>query len=179
MSEAAVQDAALARDAGPMTTDDERMRFAIALSAGNVEHDTGGPFGAAVFESDTGRVVSAGVNLVIPGGASILHAETVALTLAQRALGTHDLASAGDYELVTSCEPCAMCLGAIPWSGVRRLVCGAIEADARLAGFDEGVKPQPWTAALDHADIEVRTQVLRDEAVAVLRDYAASGKPVY
>ena len=48
-----------------------RMRLAIRLAAENIAQETGGPFGAAVFERDSGRVVSAGVNLVVPSGCSL------------------------------------------------------------------------------------------------------------
>ena len=41
-------------------------------------------------------------------------------------------------EMVASTQPCAMCLGATPWSGIRRLVCGARDEDAEEIGFDEG-----------------------------------------
>ncbi len=72
-----------------------RMRLAIRLAAENIARESGGPFGAAVFERDSGRVVSAGVNLVVPSCCSLAHAEAVALALAQRALGTHDLSAPG------------------------------------------------------------------------------------
>jgi hypothetical protein len=42
------------------------------------------------------------------------------------------------YELATSCDPCAMCLGATLWSGVRHVRCGATRDDAMLLRFDEG-----------------------------------------
>ena len=124
------------------------MRLAVSLARENVRRGTGGPFGAAVFEARTGRLVAAGVSLVVPARWSGAHAEIVALALAQRALGTHDLGGPGmaPHELVTSVEPCAMCLGAVAWSGVRRLVCGAREAEARAIGFDEGPKPGRWAA---------------------------------
>jgi len=83
---------------------------------------------AAIFESESGRLVSlGGVNLVTSEGLSILHAETLALALAQHKPGTYDLGryDLPAHELVTVTEPSAMCLGAIPWSGVRRLITGA------------------------------------------------------
>jgi tRNA(Arg) A34 adenosine deaminase TadA len=73
----------------------DRTRLAIRRAAVNVARQTGGPFGAAVFERDTGRVISAEVNIVVPTGCSLAHAEAMALALAQRAGGTHDLAAAG------------------------------------------------------------------------------------
>ena len=59
------------------------------------------------------------------------------------------------HELVSSCEPCAMCLGATLWSGVRRLVTGATKADAEAIGYDEGpVFPESY-AHLERRGIEV------------------------
>jgi tRNA(Arg) A34 adenosine deaminase TadA len=156
------------------------MRFVIELARRNIENRTGGPFGAAVFEAATGRLVSVGVNLVETSNCSIAHAEMLALTLAQQAVGTYDLGSGQTaYELVTSTEPCAMCLGAIPWSGVRRVVCGAHGEDAGAIGFDEGAKPGDWAGELRRRGIEVVRDVLREEAQAVLQQYAAGGGLIY
>jgi tRNA(Arg) A34 adenosine deaminase TadA len=160
---------------------DARMRLAIDLARRNVESGTGGPFGALVFDLDAGRLVSVGVNVVLATRCSVAHAELMALALAQQACGGFDLGAAGlgRHELVTSSEPCAMCFGAIPWSGVRRLVCGARDADARAIGFDEGPKPTDWVRALDERGIEVEQDRLRDEARAVLRAYAEAGGAIY
>jgi tRNA(Arg) A34 adenosine deaminase TadA len=157
-----------------------RMRLVIDLSRRNIEEQTGGPFAAAVFEIDTGRLVAAGVNVVHPSNCSLWHGETVALALAHRAVGHFDLSAGGTpRELVTSTEPCAMCYGAVPWSGVRRLVCGGREEDARAVGFDEGQKPADWVGALETRGIEVVQDVLREEAAAVLRRYVETGGLIY
>jgi tRNA(Arg) A34 adenosine deaminase TadA len=158
---------------------ESRMQFAIELARQNVEHRTGGPFGAAVFESDSGRVVSAGVNLVEASNCSMAHAEMIAIALAQQAVGHYDLGAVGAYELATSVEPCAMCLGAIPWSGLRRVVCGAHGEDAAAIGFDEGAKPADWVGALRTRGVDVVRDVLRDEARAILQQYAQAGGLIY
>jgi tRNA(Arg) A34 adenosine deaminase TadA len=159
---------------------EERMRFAVALAQQNIGNRTGGPFGAAVFEADTGQLISVGVNLVETSNCSLAHAEMLALALAQQALGTYDLGGGETAcELVTSAEPCAMCLGAIPWSGVRRVVCGAHGEDAGAIGFDEGAKPADWVGELRRRGIEVVRDVLREEARAVLQQYAAGGGHIY
>jgi len=156
------------------------MRFAIELARQNVNHGTGGPFGAAVFEVESGRVVGAGVNHVETLRCSIAHAEMIAIATAQQAAGHYDLGGgAAVYELVTSAEPCAMCLGAIPWSGVRRVVCGARGEDACAIGFDEGAKPADWAGELHKRGIEVVRDILREEAQAVLRQYADAGGRIY
>jgi tRNA(Arg) A34 adenosine deaminase TadA len=159
----------------------ERMTVAISLSDQNVRRDTGGPFGALVVARDSGQVVALGVNRVEPQLCSAAHAEMVALSLAQRLMGTWDLSQThlGPLQLVTSCEPCAMCFGAIPWSGVTSLICGATKADAELAGFDEGARAPNWVDALENRGIEVRTGVMRDEAARVLERYAAGGRTIY
>jgi len=158
-----------------------KMRLAIQLARRNIEHKTGGPFGAAIFEMNSGRLVSVGVNLVQPSNCSILHAEMVAIVLAQQTVGSYDLGGEGrpSHELVTSAEPCAMCLGAIPWSGVRRVVCGATGEDACAIGFDEGAKPTDWVGELHKRGIAVVRDILREEARSVLRQYTDLGGVIY
>jgi tRNA(Arg) A34 adenosine deaminase TadA len=165
----------------PFDTIEERMQLAIDLSRLNLLHKTGGPFGAAIFEEPTGRLLCAGVNLVTFAHSSLLHAEMVAMGLAHQARGSHDLGADGSRpcQLVTSCEPCAMCLGAIPWSGVRAVACGARGEDAESIGFNEGAKPQDWVSALEARGISVRRDILRAQARAVLLEYREGGGVIY
>ena len=157
-----------------------RMCFVIELARQNSEQCTGGPFGAAIFETGSGKLIAPGVNLVEPAHCSIAHAEMVALALAQQTIGSYDLGQNETIcELVTSTEPCAMCLGAIPWSGVRRVICGARGEDACAIGFDEGAKPADWIGALAGRGIEVTRDVLRGEAQAILTQYQTSGGLIY
>lgn len=159
---------------------EDRMRFVLDLARENLAAD-GGPFAAAVFEHDSGRLLAAGANRVVDSGYSLAHAEMIALSLAQRRLGHYDLG--GPHlpacELVSSAEPCIMCLGAVLWSGVRYLSFGARGEDVVELGFDEGPKPPDWIGELRCRGIEVSSDVLRDEARAILRDYRAAGRPIY
>jgi tRNA(Arg) A34 adenosine deaminase TadA len=173
--------AAHVEQAGRLESDAARMRFVIALAGENVRRATGGPFAAAIFESGTGALLSVGVNLVPSLRLSIMHAEIVAILLAQRRAGSYTLGgrSMPPHELVTSCEPCAMCLGAVLWSGVARLVCGAAKADAEAIGFDEGpVFDASWDY-LAGRGIEVVREVERAAAREVLTAYAAGGGVIY
>jgi tRNA(Arg) A34 adenosine deaminase TadA len=158
------------------------MALAIQLARDNVERELGGgPFGAAVFRSDTGELVSVGVNSVVRLSNSVFHAEVVALMLAHQRLGVHTFAVSGTppLELVTTCEPCAMCFGATLWSGVSRLTSGATKADAEQLGFDEGpVTEASWEHARSRG-IEIVRGVLREDAVRVLRRYQELGRPIY
>jgi tRNA(Arg) A34 adenosine deaminase TadA len=163
------------------STAEERMTAVIRLAQLNVQYGTGGPFGAGIFDQDAGTLLAPGVNLVVPASCSVAHAEIVAIAIGQRMAGCFDLGGQGmpRYELVTSTEPCAMCLGAVTWSGVRRLVCGARDEDARRVGFDEGPKPAGWRQALEARGVRVLVDVCREQAVAILDRYGQDGGLIY
>jgi len=163
----------------PLDTPEQRMRLAVGLAAENVRLQTGGPFGAIVLEEGSGRLLGAGVNRVTDLGLSLAHAEMLALSMAQRTLASWNLGAGAATQLVTSCEPCAMCFGAVPWSGVSSLLWGACRADAEAAGFDEGDKPADWIEALERRGIRTRGEVLRAEAAAVLARYASHNGAIY
>lgn len=160
----------------------DRMRAVIRFSRLNVDHNTGGPFAAGIFEKQSGKVVVVGVNRVVPSHMSAAHAEIVALSLAQNLLGTFDLGGRGmpDHQLVVNGRPCAMCFGSIPWSGVRSVVIGATGQQIEdLTGFDEGPIHPEWKWELETRGIEVTENVLAAAACEVFRHFAASDQPVY
>jgi tRNA(Arg) A34 adenosine deaminase TadA len=159
--------------------DQDAMALAIRLAEENVARGDGGPFGAAVFEIGSGMLVAAGVNLVIAGSSSVLHAEMVALMFAQQRVGSFSLRSPGGpaHQLVTSCEPCAMCQGATLWSGVTRLFMGAAREDAMAVGFEEGpVFPESY-AYIAARGVQTVRGLRRVEAAALLRAYHDNGRP--
>lgn len=161
-------------------TDLDRMRLAIRLSRENVERGTGGPFGAAVFERTTGRLVAVGVNEVVALGNSTLHAEMVALQCAEQRVRSYSLHEGrAEHDLFTSCAPCAMCLGATLWSGVTRLVAAADREDAERAAFDEGPVFAESYAYLATRGVAVIRGFLRDEAAAVIDLYRRLGGVAY
>ncbi|MFK0106653.1 nucleoside deaminase [Streptomyces sp. NPDC091217] len=125
-----------------LPTDEDRVRIVNRLAARNHKEGTGGPFAA--------------------------------LSLAQIGHGTWDLGASGGpaLELVVNWRTCVMCYGAAMWSGVRRLLIAGHGPEAEnLTGFDEGPMREDWIEQFDQRGIEVVTDVLRDEAVDVLRDY--------
>ncbi len=165
----------------PFSADDERMRLAIDLSRENVKRGSGGPFGAAIFESESGRLVAVGVNSVVRFNNCTLHGEMMAFMMAQQRVQSFTLNSPSlpAHDLFTSCEPCAMCLGATLWSGVRRVVYGAAREDASLLNFDEGpVFPESYKY-LEDRGITIIRNVLRDEAKGVLEQYRAGSGTIY
>ena len=72
-----------------------------------------------------------------------------------------------------------MCLGAIPWSGIASLVCGARDEDARKIGFDEGDKPEQWWELFKSRNIQVTRDILRHEATSVMQKYIDQGGIIY
>src|SRR5687768_8299117 len=162
-------------------SDTDRMRVAIAVSRENVARKTGGPFGAAIFERQSGKLVAVGMNSVVRLHNCTLHGEMVAFMMAQQRVKSFTLAAPGmpEHDLFTSCEPCAMCLGAALWSGVKRIVMGAAREDASRLDFEEGpVFPESYKY-LEDRGIQIVRHVLRDEAKAVLEAYRSGGGRIY
>lgn len=165
-----------------LPTLEERMEAVIRFSRLNFEKGTGGPFAAGVFERDTGKLVLIGVNRVMASNCSSAHAEIMALSLAQKVLGTYDLGGPNmpAYQLVVNWRPCAMCFGAVFWSGIRSLViAGSGPELEEITGFDEGPIHPEWEHELTHRGVVLINDLLNDKAIEVFRDFAASGSPVY
>lgn len=161
---------------------EDRMKYVIEFSRLNIQHQTGGPFAAGLFEKASGKPIVIGVNRVIPLNNSSAHAEIVTLMMGQKILNNYDLGGEGmpDYQLVINAQPCAMCYGSIPWSGVRSVVIAASGADVEaLTGFDEGPVHPQWQSEYQRRGIEVIENVLAEQACGVLKAFADSGAKVY
>ena len=159
-----------------------QMQEVIRFSRLNIEHQTGGPFAAGVFERDTGRRIAMGVNRVMPCKISSAHAEVVTLSLAQQMLEMWDLGSASlpAMQLVVNWRPCAMCYGATIWSGIRSLIiAGSDDACERITGFDEGPIHPQWKDELIKRGISMQEGVLYEEAIAVFEKFRDEGHVVY
>lgn len=154
-------------------SEEDCMRFAIAAARENVARGTGGPFGAVVRRDTDGAVVSVGVNLVPATGNPVLHAETVAISLTAAGRGF------GEMSLFTSCEPCIMCLGALHWTGLQRIVSAALKADAEAVGFSEGAGTRELRAEMAARGVVFVDGLLREEGANVLRRYASGGGRIY
>ena len=100
--------------------------------AGNGIKEGGGPFGAVV--SKDGKIISQAFNKVVLTNDPTAHAEMLALRQAASVLKSHDLS---DCTLYSSCEPCPMCLGAIYWAGIKKVVYACDRLDAEEAGFSD------------------------------------------
>ncbi|MGV3712475.1 nucleoside deaminase [Pseudolysinimonas sp.] len=90
---------------------------AIAVSA-NARENGNHPFGAILVSAD-GDVLLEAENTVVTDRDVTGHAETNLVRAASRELPADVRAASTLY---ASCEPCAMCAGAIFWAGIGRLV---------------------------------------------------------
>jgi tRNA(Arg) A34 adenosine deaminase TadA len=161
---------------------EDRMAEVIRFSQLNFEKGTGGPFAAGIFERDSGRLVVIGVNRVMPSQCSSAHAEIMTFSLAQKILGTWDLGADGlpTHQMVVNWRPCAMCYGAVVWSGVRSLVVAGSGPELEdITGFDEGPVHPEWRTELEKRGIEVTEDVGRQGAIDVYKAFARSQNFVY
>ena len=118
-----------------MATDDEdapHLAHAVSLSRARMEAGFGGPFGAVIVRG--GTVLSEGWNTVTSAKDPTAHAEVTAIRRACAAVGDFSLAGATIY---SSCEPCPMCLAAIYWARLDRLVFATTRDQAAAIGFDD------------------------------------------
>jgi tRNA(Arg) A34 adenosine deaminase TadA len=114
-----------------MENDKKYLHQAIEIAKESVVNG-GGPFGAVIVKAD--KVIAKASNRVVLNNDPTAHAEILAIRQASTQLQTFEL---NDCILYTSCEPCPMCLGAIYWSGIRKVVYSSDRTDAERAGFDD------------------------------------------
>ena len=143
-----------------MPDDAAFMRRAIALADASVTTLEGGPFGAVIVRD--GRIVGEGANRVTTDHDPTAHAEIVAIRDACRTLSSFSLEGCVIY---TSCEPCPMCLAAIYWARLSRIVYGNTRKDAARIGFDDDLIYREVALAIAQRSVPAR-RLLANEAIA-------------
>jgi tRNA(adenine34) deaminase len=135
----------------------EALRYAQkAYEAGEV------PVGAVVVRE--GRIIARAYNQVELLKDATAHAEMLALTQAEAAVGDWRLT---DCDLYVTKEPCAMCAGAIVHVRLRRLIFGCADPRAGAAGSVINLLQLP---SLNHR-CEITSGVLENECAAILQDF--------
>ena len=142
------------------------LRQAIQLAREHSVADNGGPFGAVVVRE--GKVVGRGWNQVVRALDPTAHAEVLAIRDAARRLGTHVL---DDCAIYCSCEPCPMCLSAVYWARIPRVVFAGAGEDAKAAGFDDTLIAHELSLGWEDRALR-STQALREEGQKVLEEWA-------
>lgn len=160
----------------PPLLDNERaegfMRRAIELGRNGMMAGDGGPFGAVIVKD--GAVVGEGWNRVVATNDPTAHGEIVAIRNACQKAKAFSLKGC---ELYTSGEPCPMCLSAIYWARLERVFYGFSLRDAADIGFDDRYIYEELTKRIQQRKIP-ETQILREEALKMLKAYAADPKRV-
>lgn len=114
------------------TIDREFIQQSIRMAIENVKQQQGGPFAAIIVKNN--EIIATGTNVVTTTDDPTAHAEISAIRAACKKLHTFEL---DDCTIYSSCEPCPMCLGAIYWAHLSRLVFAAGKKQAADAGFDD------------------------------------------
>jgi guanine deaminase len=118
-----------------MQISEEEKKFldrAVELSLTGIQAGNGGPFGCVIVQN--GQIVGEGCNMVTSTNDPTAHAEVVAVRDACKKLDTFQLEGCDVY---TSCEPCPMCLGALYWARVRKVVYANTRFEAAAIDFDD------------------------------------------
>ncbi len=145
--------------------DEEYMNIAIELSEKG-EY----PYGAIIVRD--GKIIGRSDAEVPIANTAISHAELRAIEDAMGKMGGHLCAEGGHGATIySSCEPCAMCMGAILYTGISRLVYGATLEDSAECVNDILVNSEDVANACRNRTIEIVPEVLHDEAKQVLNKW--------
>lgn len=142
------------------------MRRAIALAQIGVDGGAGGPFGAVIVKN--GEIIGEGYNQVTSTNDPTAHAEIVAIRNACLKLESFQL---DDCVLYTSCEPCAMCFGAIYWARPKQIFFACTHTDAANVGFDDSFIYEEIERPIEERKIK-SINFLRDEGLTVFNHWA-------
>jgi tRNA(Arg) A34 adenosine deaminase TadA len=142
------------------------MKRAIELARRAIRNGDGGPFGAVVVRE--GEIVGEGWNQVIRTNDPTAHGEIVAIRDACSRLGTFALEGC---EIHTTGQPCPMCLGAIQWARIGRILYGFRVEDAAEIGFDDHEFFRQMTLPPEERMIPAQ-ELCRAEALETAREYA-------
>jgi guanine deaminase len=151
-------------------TEEEYMRVAIRKAQDGIELGQS-PFGSVIVKG--GQIVAATHNTVWRDGDPTAHAEVNCIRAAAKALGTISL---DGCELYSTTEPCPMCLSAIHWAKIDRVVFGAVIADAADAGFCELYVDAKKLAEMGKSPLKVESGLLREECADLFQQWLKSGK---
>ena len=127
------------------------------------------PVGAVVVRE--GVAIARAANRTVRDQDPTAHAELLAIRAASAALGRWRL---DDCTLYVTLEPCAMCAGAIVLARIARVVIGAWDPKAGMAGSIEDLLRHP---RLNHRP-EVASGLLEAECAALLREFFAQRRRV-
>lgn len=151
-------------------TDNEFMQSAIVKTREGIAAGQS-PFGSVIARD--GQIVAATHNTVWLTCDPTAHAEVNCIRAAATALRTIALHGCTLY---STTEPCPMCLAAIHWAKIERVVFGASIQDAADAGFAELFVPAKALAAMGRSPLVVESGLLQAECAALFAEWKAAAK---
>lgn len=131
--------------------DKDFIAHAIHLAKKHSASGLNGPFGAVIVRDE--KIIGEGWNRVVSSNDPTAHAEVMAIRDACFHLGTYQLNGCTIY---TSCEPCPMCLSAIYWARINKIVYACTSEDAANAGFDDQFIYNQLKELPEHRTIKTR-----------------------
>ncbi|MGH9418070.1 MAG: nucleoside deaminase [Terriglobales bacterium] len=156
--------------------DEAAMREAIAVARAGMAAGQS-PFGCAIRGArGEAALLAAAHNQVWARCDPTAHAEINAIRAAAQRLGSVHLAGCTLY---STCEPCPMCLAAIHWAQIARVVYGAAIADAAAVGFNELRIPAAELVRLGGSPLAVDAGCLAADCRALFTDWRAAGGRAY
>lgn len=150
-----------------MEKDKKYLHRAIEIAHESIKIG-GGPFGAIIVKDD--KIITEASNKVVLNNDPTAHAEILAIRQAASLLNSYDL---NGCILYSSCEPCPMCLGAIYWSGIKKVIYSCSRTEAEEAGFSDKLIYEE--IMLDPSDRSISFARLIDpEAKEVFREWIST-----
>lgn len=148
-------------------TDKEYMDLAIELSSKAYK-----PYGAVIVKDN--KIIGRSDSDVLVSKTPFTHAEIRAIEDAMENLGGRLSADGGKgCTIYSSCEPCAMCMGAILYTGIDRLVYGATLEDSKECVCVNEIlaKSKDISNACSNRSIEIVSEFQREEAVKAMKKW--------
>lgn len=127
------------------------------------------PYGAIIVKE--GQIIGRSDVDVPVSKTGFSHAELRAIEDAMQHLGGHLCAEGGKgCTIYSSCEPCAMCMGAILYTGIDRLVYAATLEDSKECVNEILAKAEEIASSCKNRKIEIVKELHRDAAAEVLKN---------
>lgn len=153
----------------------EAMNLAIEKARETMNKNIGGPFGAAILDSE-GKIIAVNSNRVLVDHDPTAHAEITAIREACEKLGTHDLSGC---VMVATGYPCPMCLGAMIWANIKKCYFGCVPKDAEAIGFRDDFIYEFINGGCADAEVLEFNELQREECLQLFKEYHEKEKELY
>lgn len=153
----------------------EAMNLAIEKARETMNKNIGGPFGAAILDSE-GKIIAVNSNRVLVDHDPTAHAEITAIREACEKLGTHDLSGC---VMVATGYPCPMCLGAMIWANIKKCYYGCRPKDAEEIGFRDDFIYEFIKGDCSEVEVLEFNEVQREQCLQLFKEYHEKEKEMY